>query len=223
MTEDKKNLGWIKLWRSFLKWEWFDDPNTLKVFLYVLLKVNHSTKKWMGIEIKRGEFLTGRQQMAKDLKISEQSVRTSLKRLKSTSEITIKSTNKYSIIQVLNFEKYNDANQQSNQLANQQLTSNQPATNQQLTTTKNDKNEKNEKNIGVRFAPPTQKEVRDYFSEKEYSLKLADQFYFFYDSKNWMVGKNKMQKWRSAAARWFNDHPEAKTQPLKKLGEITYT
>ncbi len=142
--------GWIKLHRQFLKWEWWEDHNTAILFVYCLLKANHAPKKWKGISVNRGQFITGRSAMAKETGLSEQSVRTSLNRLKSTSEVTIKSTNKYSLLTVCNWDTYqldeNESNQQINQQANQQLTSNQPATNQQLTTNKNEKNNKNEEN-----------------------------------------------------------------------------
>ena len=32
----------------------------------------------------------------------------------------------------------------------------------------------------------------------------AEKFWNFYDSKNWMVGKNKMKKWQSAASGWIS-------------------
>jgi predicted transcriptional regulator len=89
--------------------------------------------------------------LAENTGITEQTIRTCLNRLKSTNEITIKVTNKYSIITICNYESYqlinNITNQQINQQPNQQLTINQPTTNQQLTTNKNEENNKNKKNI----------------------------------------------------------------------------
>jgi len=140
--------GWIKLHRKFLEWEWFKMPEMVQLFIFLLISANHEVKKWQGIEIKRGEYLTGRESLSLKTGLSQQVIRTCLNRLKSTSEITIKSTNKYSIISICKYDSYqynlNDANQQINQQTNQQSTSNQPATNQQLTTNKNEKNNKNE-------------------------------------------------------------------------------
>lgn len=51
------------------------------------------------------------------------------------------------------------------------------------------------------FKPPTVEEVAAYVKEKGYSVD-AEQFVSFYDSKGWMIGKNKMQKWRAAVATW---------------------
>lgn len=142
--------GWVKIHRRLTDWEWFDDDITFKLFIYLLLKANHKPKKWNGITIKRGQLVTGRKKLSAELGKSEQTIRTHLKRLKSTNEITIKTTNKYSIITICKYESYQakekNNNQQDNQQANQQLTNNQPTTNQQLTTNKNDKKEKKEKN-----------------------------------------------------------------------------
>lgn len=51
------------------------------------------------------------------------------------------------------------------------------------------------------FKPPTVEEVAAYVKEKGYVVD-AEQFVAFYESKGWMIGKNKMQKWRAAVATW---------------------
>jgi len=142
--------GWIKLHRKFANWEWYNDSNMVHLFLYCLLKANHKPKKWKGIIISRGQYITGLTKMKKETGISIQSLRTCINRLKSTHEITIKSTSKYSVITVVNYDDYqvmqDSTNRVTNRVTNKQLTNNQQTTNKQLTTTKNDKNEKNEKN-----------------------------------------------------------------------------
>jgi hypothetical protein len=98
----------------------------------------------MGHPIPRGSCVCGRYALSKDTGISPQSVRTSLARLKSTNDITIKSTNKFSVIYIVNYQDYQDNSTNSSTIKS---TFNQPATNQQLTTSKECKNDKNEKNI----------------------------------------------------------------------------
>lgn len=68
-----------------------------------------------------------------------------------------------------------------------------------------DKNRKEEKRIDenrYRFAPPTLQEVKEYAQEKGYTNFDSDQFWNFYESKGWMVGKNKMANWKSAVSGW---------------------
>ena len=50
--------GFIKIYRSMLKWEWYEDVNTKAVFLHLLLTANFKDTKWQGITIKRGEVIT---------------------------------------------------------------------------------------------------------------------------------------------------------------------
>lgn len=59
-----------------------------------------------------------------------------------------------------------------------------------------------DKDINVRrFTPPTPTEVQQYCSESGHYID-ADAFVDFYNSKNWMVGKNKMKDWKSAVRNW---------------------
>ncbi len=134
--------GWIKLHRSLLDWEWYDDANTCRLFIHLLLRANHKPKNWRGIAINTGQLLTGRKVLAEQTGLSEQQVRTSLNKLKSTNEITIKSTSHNSLITLVCWESY----QQNNQEDNQPVTKQQPTDNQPVTTNKNVNNEKNEKN-----------------------------------------------------------------------------
>lgn len=110
--------GWIKLHRKIIDWEWFSTNDMLKFFLYLILKANHKDSKFQGHIIKRGQLIIGRKKLAETLNLSEQSIRTCITRLKSTSEITIKSTNKFSIITVCKYELYQSDNN-DNQPANQ--------------------------------------------------------------------------------------------------------
>ena len=125
--------------RSLLSWGWWDDANTTRLWLYILLTANHKQKEWHGVTIKAGQLLTGRKALSEATGLSEQNIRTSLKKLESTGEITTKSTNKYTLITIVKWAQF----QVTGGGANQQLTNNQPTTNQQVTTNKNIKNVRN--------------------------------------------------------------------------------
>lgn len=89
-----------------------------------------------------GDFIFGRKKASKELKISEQSIRTFVEFLKTSQNITIKTTNKYSIISIVNWDTYQNEETSTNQQINQQLTNNQPTTNHKQER----KKEKKEKN-----------------------------------------------------------------------------
>lgn len=143
--------SFITVDRKILKWEWYQDVKVFHLFLYFLLRANWEDGRWKGIEVKRGQLITGRLKLSKDVGLSEMEIRTCLKKLKSTNEITTKVTNKYTIITVCKYDvyqnKYDASNQQINQQPNQQSTNNQPTTNQQLTTNKNTNNNKQEEEL----------------------------------------------------------------------------
>jgi len=150
-------IGYIKLHRQLLEWEWYDDVNTFRLFTHLLLKANYEVKKWHGIEIAIGQFLTSRETLAKQTGLTEQQVRTALTKLKSTNEITSQSTNNYTLITISNWNKWQQNNQPNTEpTTNQQQTDNQPST----TTKEVKKERKKESNSrGTRFAlqhPPVE-------------------------------------------------------------------
>jgi uncharacterized phage protein (TIGR02220 family) len=136
------NAGYIKIFRKITEWEWYTDENVMRVFLHCLIKSNYTEKNWRGITINRGSFVTSYNSLASDLKLTKQQIRTALNKLKSTHELTLKTTNKYSIISINNYDMYQDNNTQDNT----QITFKQHSNNTQITPTKNIKNIKKEKN-----------------------------------------------------------------------------
>jgi len=133
--------GWVKIHREIEGWEWYQDSRMVHLFVHILFQANHKEKEWRGVCIKRGQFATGLHSLSSATGISIQKIRTGLKRLKSTGEITIKSTNKFSIVTICNYERYQEQEKESNK----PITINQQTNNKQITTTKNEKKEKNEK------------------------------------------------------------------------------
>lgn len=82
------------------------------------------------------------------------------------------------------------------------------------------------------FLPPTQNEVYLFFLEKklpdEVSKKESEKFYNFYEAKNWLIGKNKMQKWKASASGWIsrmNDfsNNQSMTYGTKKSNGTNFT
>jgi hypothetical protein len=145
--------GFVKLHRSLLKWEWYDDLNTFKLFIHLLLTVNYYDEKWKGITIKRGSRVTGYHELSLETGISFQSVRTAINHLISTNEITKQSNSKGTIITITNYDKYQDI---TYTLTNDQQTTNKQLTNDQQLI-KKAKKAKNEKEI----APPVPADMPD--------------------------------------------------------------
>lgn len=134
--------GWIKLHRQILEWEWYSDNNCFRLFLHLLLKANHKERRFKGMELEIGTIVTSRDLLARETGLTGQQIRTALNKLISTNEITSVSSSQGTIIQVVNYEKY--------QLATNEITNEQPTINQRITTNNNVKN--NKENTYRRFA-----------------------------------------------------------------------
>jgi hypothetical protein len=127
--EKMSESGWVKTHRRKIKWEWFSTPNTAHFFEYCLLKASHKEFRYKGKVIPRGGFWFGRKVASTETGLSERSIRTAIKHLISTNEVTIKTSSQGSIITVVNWDKY--------QLVTNDVTNDRPTTDQRPTTYKN--------------------------------------------------------------------------------------
>lgn len=140
MSENKASEGYIKLHRKFLDWEWYRDINTSRLFLHMIFKANWKPGRFQGIEIGRGEFVSSYNTLSQESGLSVMSVRTAVKHLISTGELTVSKHSKFTVFTIKNYSQYQGDNTQ----ANTQLTGNQQAANMQLTTIEEGKKEKRE-------------------------------------------------------------------------------
>jgi len=59
------------------------------------------------------------------------------------------------------------------------------------------------------------------FNWKEnYAVKSANTFYYFYESKNWMVGKNKMKSLNAAIGGWISRDTKPELSAIKTQEQI---
>lgn len=98
------NIGWIKLHRKILNWEWYGDVNVCRVYIHLLLTANFEEKKWNGIVLNKGDCTFTLGSLSEILNLSCQQIRTALEKLKTSNNITILSTSRYHRI---NITKYN--------------------------------------------------------------------------------------------------------------------
>lgn len=143
--------GYIKLYRKLIKWGWYQDSVVKGLFLHCLLMASFKDFDWMGKSLKAGQFITSLRHLSEDLGFSTQQIRTALKKLESTGEITYKSTNKYTVITVMNWESYQVDEEVVNTVSNNPTTNKQQTNNKRITNEqqhrKNVKNNKNVKNV----------------------------------------------------------------------------
>lgn len=190
------NNGWIKLHEKFLKWEWYKKPNMVALFIHLILKANWKPGRFEGKIIGRGQLATSLKSLSRQTGISVQSIRTCLKHLKSTGEVTDESTGHYRIITVCNYEAYQEKketlNNESNREPNSDLTRNQQGPNNNRRDIRSKDKEKENK-IKEKESPenkkPKQKsvlqierenqafEIREYWNDlrrENYGLNIED-------------------------------------------------
>lgn len=98
--------GFIKIDRKIQKWEWFDDLNMCGFFLHLLLLANWEDRRWHGIVIKRGSFVSSYRKLADSMHASEATIRRWIKRLISTGEVAVNSTSRYTVISIVSYDFY---------------------------------------------------------------------------------------------------------------------
>jgi len=182
--------GWIKIHRKLVDWEWYDDDKAFRLFLHLLLTCNYEEKKWRGKVINPGERVTSYPKLSEELGWSVQQIRTALNKLKSTGELTVKTSNKYSLIEIKNWERYQDINSQ----VNSQATVKQQSNNTNVRKIRNKEEYKT-------FKKPTIEEVSAYVAKKGYGVD-PEKFWDSNEARGWMLGKQKMKDWRAAVRTW---------------------
>ena len=149
----------IKLDRNMLRWGWYTDGPTMRLFIHLILIANVKPTKWQDITIKRGQVVTSLHNLSRQTGLSVRSVRTALSHLISTNEVTSTSTNRYTLITVVNYALYQD--KPTNKLTTERQTTDKQTTNnrQQYKNIKKDitnvisKNGKKEKECAAAQPP----------------------------------------------------------------------
>ena len=227
-----ENSDWIKLYRKTLK-----NPHMrgrrLALWVTLLLLADHKGHDEIfngeRITLSPGQLITGRKFLALMSDFSESGAEKELTRLEKEQQIEQQKSNKNRLISIKSWEKY----QQKEQQSDNKVTTKE----QQSDTYKNDKNDKNdiiaspmsphdqvkpildfsepaltskEKSSAKKksFRPPTFDEIKTYCQERKNKVD-PERFLDFYQSKGWMVGRNKMVNWQAAVRTW--ERSESKT------------
>lgn len=211
--------GFIKLDRNLLNWGWKTDYKMVALWIEILLQANIGDRDYKGEKFERGTFPSSISTLSKNTGLSTQSIRTCLNRLKSTNEITIKSTNKGMKICVVNWEKYqgnsNVVNKQNNKQTNIQVTSNQHATNTQLTTLKERKKERKKEYIyigeykNVKLTQDQLEKLKQEIPEYETYIERVSGYVE-------STGKS-YKNYLATIRNWYRRDQEKKTQDIKPI------
>jgi hypothetical protein len=220
--------GWIKIHRKLQEKAYYKkDSEAVHLWLHILMNAHHKpTEELLGgkpIICQPGQFTTGRKQLASATGICESKIERLLTKFeKIEQQIEQRKTNTNRLITVLCWSDY----QISEQPTEQQVNNDRTTTEQRVNTLKEYKEIKEHSIEGeprpAGFKIPTTEEIAEYCTERRNGIK-ASEFFNFYQSKGWMVGKNKMKDWKAAVRTWEEsrkkdgqDRPAAAQKPLKK-------
>ena len=197
--------GFIILHRKILSSPIFENPNDLKIWIWCLLRSNHSnTSVFFGdeeIPVKRGQFIFGRFTGSMECNMHPSTFYKILKKLEKAGMISIKSNNKKSLLTVINYEVY-----QSNATPKEQQSNNKVTTEEQQSNTDNNDNNVNKENNRAYTASKSQpsdvSQVIAYGTEISLQQSECEKFFDYYTANGWRVGKNPMKDWKSAVRNW---------------------
>lgn len=209
---------YIKLDRNLLRWRWYKDSNTTRVFIHLLLTANYGDLDFENITVKRGQSVISYKSLAEELGISYKSARTALEHLKQTGEVATKIYSKYQVVTLLNYDKYQSIGQSERQSNGRQTAGKGQ---QEKKERKKEINNINNSVAKNKFLPPTLDEVKAYCSERNNHVD-AERFVDYYSANGWVQGKGKpIKDWKACVRTWErgNNIPARGKAPEQSISE----
>nr|WP_304015295.1 hypothetical protein [Ruminococcus bromii] len=188
----------IKLSRKIQSWRWYQDANTMRVFIHILLNANVYDHDFENITVKRGQWVTSVSKISEQLNISTRSIRTALNHLKSTNEVAIKTTPKYSIITVKNYNQYQKVTKCPT--INRQTDDKQVTNDRQQYKKGKERKRRKERDI------PSFSEVEQFIRTENLNVD-AKKFFDYYEERKWQIADKPIDDWKSLLKTWSkNEH-----------------
>jgi len=183
--------GWIRLDRAIQDNFLWQEPEALKLWLYLLMAASLTDKatafNGQMLNIKRGQLVFGLNAASARLNISIRRLRKYLNWFETDDMIDKQVTNKFSIISITNYSQYQDTGKQPS--SKSQATAKQTSTTIQVTSN-------NKQSI-----PPTVEEVRAYCDSRSNGID-PEMFIAFYEARGWKIGKDRMKSWKACVVTW---------------------
>lgn len=213
--------GYIKLYRSLLNWEWYDDINTKTVFLHLLLTVNIAKRQWHGITVPCGSRICSYAVLSSETKLSVDKVRTAIKHLEATGEITRCKYPKCTVFTVNNYDKFQNVPsifpgdyQDSPKVV--------PKSSQQNKKIEEDKEDNYLSFLDAekeKIASPTFEEIQKYAEENGIETDLK-RFYTYYEQHQWKTKNgDDITDWMATLRYW--EKRDGKFKKKKKQQQET--
>lgn len=216
--------GWIKIHRKLQSnpiWNNSRMPFDYRsAWIDLLMMANHRDSEvivdYDSMTVKRGQLLTSTRQLGERWKWGKDRVCKYLRLLETQNMVTKSATTKWTLLTIV---KYDDFQCDADTVKDTEQTEDRHGS----ATNKNVKNEKNNNiyinNNSRAFQKPSVEDVKAYCLERNNSVD-AEAFVSFYESKGWMIGKNKMKDWKAAVRTWEKSRKNEVKQPAPKKSKF---
>jgi hypothetical protein len=191
--------GWIKIWRKVQNNAIFTDDALFKCWIYCLMQATHKNLEFTLagkiVNLRPGEFISGREKANRDLKWSGKKFDRKMQFLEKHGYLTREVTSHFTKNTILNWDIYQISSEETDQQSDLQVTSTRPAGDQRVTTNKNVKNVKNDKNK---------------LTDEEFLFSLKEKFTWVdFDSvmvkmDAWLLAHPERHKTRKFIVNWLN-------------------
>lgn len=217
--------GFIALHRTLLDWEWYSEPNTCRVFIHCLLKANWKDKNYRGKVVKRGHFLTSLEVLAQETGLSVRNIRTSIKNLKATNELTIISTRQGTEIIVNNYDLYQEpTSKATHELTDERQTGDKQATSTNKGNKDNkgiNKTYKRKLNADLELSEDWINAAKKYWNSKNRSELSPQQEFIKFKDHNIAAGKASTD-WSRNWRTWYTNAVEF-NKPVSSINKFDLT
>lgn len=136
-------MGFIKIHRNIRDWGWYDDANTLAVWIHLLIDANYEEKVWHGEAVGIGSLITSTAKLSSQTGLSVKQIRTCIERLSEEGKIVTQGASKWTKITICNYESYMLDGEDAGQTNGEQMASKWQADGEQRATPKEDKKTRN--------------------------------------------------------------------------------
>ncbi len=119
-------MGFVKISDDLSSWAWYNDNNTLLVYIRLLLGAVWRDTEYQNVTLQRGQIATTLPKIAQENSVTIRQARTILERLKTTGKVTVKTVAKFSIITLIDYDcAFENVSQNDSQLTGKRQTARQ--------------------------------------------------------------------------------------------------
>lgn len=210
--------GWIKLHRSLLDWEWYDDINARILLIHLLISVNYEDKKWKGTLVKKGSMILSWSTLSLGCGLTIKQCRTAMKKLEDSGEVARQVASKWQVISLVKWEKLQQNDLDEGSVLGKQKAVEGQAKGRQRATTKEYNNIKNIRSKEEDRGEPQKKD----FNKKDFRKSLLELGADETHVEDWFKARDKKKSvYSETALNQFLNECEKNNFPVSEAVKIS--